>query len=88
MKTIKFRIVEKTTIRGFVESVVYTIQLKNLLGWRDYTINNGGLIHPKEFESKRDCFNELFKKSGKSLGHVKLHRYPTLKYIYAEKIPS
>lgn len=87
MKTIKFRVVEETTIKGYTESVKYYVQLKTLFGWKYYD-TGGEYPESVKFKSKRDCFNELFKKSGRAPGHVRLKRYPTLKYVYSKKTPS
>jgi len=85
MKTIKFRVVEETTIKGYTESVRYFVQLKTLFGWK-YFDTGGEYPELIEFKSKKDCFSALFKKSGRAPGHVRLRRYPTLKLIYTKEI--
>ena len=86
MKTIKFRIIEQIKQKGYTSDTQYSLQLKSLFRWNNYTFDNGGMTEVKEFESRKDCLTELFKKSGRSPSHIRLKEYPPMKFIYIDKI--
>lgn len=81
MKTIKFRIVEEKTLIGYVEKLSFSVQLKKMFSWV-YLTTGGEYPVIKEFKTKRECFEELYKESKFSPDHFRLKRYPSTKFIY------
>ena len=77
MKTLKFRIIEYSTHKGYTNFSKFSIQYKTSLLWMDYKIEN----EIKIFQSEKDCIDELFEKSRFKVEELKLKQYPRLKFI-------